>query len=79
MWRYLNSFMIVGLILFVLAIWGFVQGADVLRDPAQPRDMRLPLLYLAGAVLMALNGLISIRVHRLKTARAASGAKETPS
>ncbi len=79
MWRYLNSFNIVGLILFGLAIWGFVQGADVLRDPAQPRDMRLPLMYLFGAVVMVLNGFISIRVYRQKTARAASDAKETSS
>ena len=45
-----------GVALFGLSIWGFVRGDDVIRDPGQIRENNLAWFYLAGAVIMVVNG-----------------------
>lgn len=57
----MNSFFWFAGILLALAIWGFVAGDGVIRDPGQVRENGLALLYLAAAALMAVNGWMAHR------------------
>ena len=51
-----NTFFWFAGVLFVLAVYGLLRGADTIRDPGQVREGGLVLIYLGGAVLMAVNG-----------------------
>ena len=48
-----------GVALFGLSIWGFIKGDAVIRDPGQIRENNLAWFYLAGAVIMIVNGLMT--------------------
>lgn len=58
---YLNTYFWIAGILFLLAILGLVAGPDVIRDPGQTDENGLPLIYLGGAVIMLINGILSHR------------------
>lgn len=45
--------------LFVLALWGLVAGEKVIRDPGQISEGGLVWIYLGGAAVMLVHGLIS--------------------
>lgn len=54
-----NTFFLFSSILFILAVWGLIAGESVIRDPGQVREGGLVWIYLAGAVVMLVHGLIS--------------------
>lgn len=45
--------------LFLFAVWGLIAGEHVIRDPGQVKEGHLVLIYLGGAVVMLVHGLIS--------------------
>ena len=57
LWK--SSFMWFGVALAGLAVWAFVRGDEAIRDPGQVREGNLAWFYLAGAVVMVVNGVIS--------------------
>ncbi len=60
---YKNTYFWIAGILTLLAIIGlpFLAGENAIRDPGQKREGGLVLLYLCGAIVMLINGLISHR------------------
>ncbi|MES1228292.1 MAG: hypothetical protein ABUL72_06435, partial [Armatimonadota bacterium] len=44
-----------------LSIWGFIKGDAVIRDPGQIKENNLAWFYLAGAVIMVVNGWMTHR------------------
>lgn len=54
-----NTFFLFSFALFVLAVWGLISGEEVIRDPGQIREGGLVWIYLGGAVLMLVHGMIS--------------------
>ncbi|MHB1459961.1 MAG: hypothetical protein ACYC1M_01585 [Armatimonadota bacterium] len=74
---YLNGFIILGILLLVLGVVGFLKGAEVLRDPGQPKDSLLPVLYVLGGLVMLVNGWFSIRAYELRCAEEQTAGKET--
>lgn len=57
-----NTYFWIAAILFVLAIAGLIKGPEAIRDPGQKREDHLVvLIYLSGAVIMLINGLLSHR------------------
>ena len=54
-----NTFFWFGAILFVLAVVGAIFGEASIRDPGQVREAGLGWIYLAGAVVMLVNGLLT--------------------
>jgi hypothetical protein len=51
-----NSFYWFAGLLFIVSIIGFVRGEGTIRDPGQVQESGLSFFYLAGAVIMVLNG-----------------------
>lgn len=45
--------------LFLLALWGLFAGESVIRDPGQIKEGGLIWIYLGGAVVMLIHGVIS--------------------
>ena len=58
--RFLNGFILIGLILFFISIAGLASGNRLLTEPGQPVDPYAWLLYLGAAILMLINGGVSI-------------------
>lgn len=56
-----NTFFLFGFILAALAIWGLVQGENVIRDPGQVFETGLVGFYALGAAIMLLNGWLTHR------------------
>lgn len=58
---YKNTYFWIAGILTIIAIVGlpFVGGAEAIRDPGQKREGGLVLIYLGGALVMLVNGLLS--------------------
>jgi hypothetical protein len=54
LWK--NSFFWFAAILLALGLWGLASGDRVIQDPGQTQEANLALLYIAGAVIMAING-----------------------
>jgi Na+/H+ antiporter NhaD/arsenite permease-like protein len=73
---YKNTYFWIGGVLLILAIVGFVVGEHTIRDPGQKREGNLSLLYLAGAVIMLLNGWLSHRQTVQHYHEAATGVEE---
>jgi len=61
-----NTYFWIALILLGLAVFGLLRGEDAIRDPGQKDESGLVLIYLLGAVIMAINGVLSHRqtVHQ---------------
>lgn len=57
-----NTYFWIAALLVIVGVYGLVRGDATIRDPGQRPETNLPLWYLAGALLMALNGALS---HRL--------------
>ncbi len=49
--------------LFLVAVWGlpFLGGDQSIRDPGQLEEGGLPWIYLGGAIVMLVNGILSHR------------------
>lgn len=54
-----NTFFWFAGVLLILAVYGLVRGEETIRDPGQVREGGLTLIYLCGAVLMAVNGALT--------------------
>jgi cytochrome c-type biogenesis protein CcmH/NrfF len=75
----LNGFILSSVALFGIAIAGVVKGNRWLSEPGMPVNRYGWLLYLGAAVVMLVNGLISIRVaRRAERERAARKDSHTP-
>ncbi|MGC8667075.1 MAG: hypothetical protein ACP5VE_03015 [Chthonomonadales bacterium] len=73
--RYLNGFILIGIILLFISIAGMVKGNALLTEPGQPTNTYAWLEYLAAAILMLVNGAVSIwnaRRHEIRATRAAT-------
>lgn len=60
---YKNTYFWIAGILLVIAILGlpFFLGGEAIRDPGQKREGYLVLIYLVGAAVMLVNGVLSHR------------------
>jgi len=58
--RFLNGFILIGIILLFISIAGLVRGNTLLTEPGQPVNNSAWLEYLGAAVLMLINGVVSI-------------------
>lgn len=54
-----NTFFWIAGILAGLALWGLVAGEAVIRDPGQVPEGGLVWIYLGGAAVMLVNGLMT--------------------
>lgn len=75
-----NTYFWIAAILFVVAILGLIKGPAAIRDPGQKREDHLVvLIYLAGAVIMLINGMLSHRqtVQHYREAVGETTDKET--
>ncbi len=61
MLRYLNMFVLIGIILVIASIAGFATGNRFLTEPGQPTSPQASLVYLGAGVIMLVNGVISTR------------------
>ena len=73
---YLNGFVILGVALLIMGIVGFFKGAEILRDPGQPKDSLLPVLYVLGGLVMLINGWMSVRAYEMRCAEEKVVVKE---
>ncbi len=75
--RDLNGFILTGIALIGIAIGGILKGNRWLSEPGMPVNRHGWLLYLAAAVVMLVNGVLSIRVARRSEAeRARQGSAD---
>ena len=58
--RFLNGFVLIGIILLFISVAGLVKGNTLLTEPGQPINPYAWLEYLGAAVLMLVNGAVSI-------------------
>jgi hypothetical protein len=58
--RFLNGFVLIGIILLFISVAGLVKGNTLLTEPGQPVNPYAWLEYLGAAVLMLVNGAVSI-------------------
>ena len=65
---FMNTYFWIAGILFIVGIIGFVAGQDSIRDPGQIDEGGLAWIYLGGAVVMLVNGIMSHR-HTVKLYR----------
>src|SRR5689334_4061130 len=62
--RFLNGFVLIGIILLFISVAGLVKGNTILTEPGQPVNQFAWLEYLGAALLMLLNGAVSIYTMR---------------
>jgi hypothetical protein len=67
--RYLNGFIVIGLVLVVIGIAGLATENRLLTEPGQPVNPYSWLLYLGAAAIMLVNGMVSIK-HASRSANA---------
>lgn len=67
--RFLNGFVLIGIILLFISVAGLVKGNTLLTEPGQPVNPYAWLEYLGAAVLMLVNGAVSIWNMRQHDAR----------
>ena len=58
--RFLNGFILIGIVLLFISIAGLVSGNTLLTEPGQPVNPLAWLEYLGAAALMLINGAVSI-------------------
>jgi len=65
---YKNTYFWIAAALFLLSMFAFVRGPDVIRDPGQKREGGLAIWYLIASVVMYVNGWLShqqtVRAYR---------------
>jgi hypothetical protein len=76
--RYLNGFILIGIILLFISVAGMVKGNALLTEPGQPTNAYAWLEYLAAAILMLVNGAVSIWNARRHEQRAGQSAPAEP-
>lgn len=54
-----NTYFWIAAVLFLVAVIGIIGGDNAIRDPGQKRESGLVLIYLGGAIVMLVNGLLS--------------------
>ena len=67
--RFLNGFILIGIILLFISVAGLVKGNTLLTEPGQTPNPYAWLEYLAAAVLMLINGAVSIWSFRQQEGR----------
>lgn len=77
--RYLNGFVLIGVALLVISAAGIVTGNRFLTEPGQAVNPFSWLLYLAAAVLMLINGGVSIWTARQPGGQAQGAAEAAES
>lgn len=78
MWRYLNMFILIGIVLVVLSLIGFATGNRFLTEPGQPVNPQGSLIYLGAGIIMLVNGIISIKQAAAIRSQAAAVASKQP-
>src|SRR6266571_8881175 len=58
--RFLNGFVLIGIILLFISVAGLVKGNTLLTEPGQPVNPYAWIEYLGAAALMLVNGAVSI-------------------
>ncbi len=77
--RFLNGFVLIGIILLFISVAGLVKGNTLLTEPGQAPNPYAWLEYLAAAVLMLINGAVSIWTYRQNAHKPDdTGDKESP-
>lgn len=75
--RFLNGFILIGLILFFISLGGLASGNRLLTEPGQPVNPYAWLLYLGASAIMLVNGYMSIRNARQSERFDRPGKEET--
>ena len=75
--RFLNGFVLIGIILLFISVAGLVKGNTLLTEPGQPVNPYAWMEYLGAAVLMLVNGAVSIWNMRQHDARRSSKPEVT--
>ena len=75
--RFLNGFILIGIILLFISFAGLVKGNTLLTEPGQTPNPYAWLEYFAAAVLMLINGAVSIWSFRQQESRKISPAVTT--
>ncbi|MEP6754625.1 MAG: hypothetical protein ABJA67_03915 [Chthonomonadales bacterium] len=73
--RYLNGFVLIGIMLLAISIAGAATGNRLLTEPGQQVNPYAWLEYLGASALMLVNGAVSIRNARQQEAEAESHSK----
>ena len=68
--RFLNGFVLIGIILLLISVAGLVKGNTLLTEPGQTPNPYAWLEYLAAAALMLINGAVSIWTYRQNAPKA---------
>ena len=58
--RFLNGFILIGLLLFIISMMGLMSGNRLLTEPGQVVSPYSWLLYLAASAIMLVNGAVSV-------------------
>ena len=78
MWRYLNMFVLIGIVLLIISLVGFATGNRFLTEPGQPVNPQGSLIYLGAAVIMLVNGVVSIKQAEALRAQAPTAQVKQP-
>ena len=62
--RYLNAFIIIGLMLLAISLAGAATGNRFLTEPGQQPNPYAWLEYLGASALMIVNGIVSVRLAK---------------
>lgn len=73
--RYLNGFIVIGILLVIAGVGGLMTNNRLLTEPGQPVNPSSWLLYFGAAALMIVNGIVSIRLAAL---HAQEGSPDEP-
>jgi len=73
-----NGFILSSIALFGIAVAGIIKGNRWLSEPGMPINRYGWILYMGAAVVMLVNGLISIRVARRAERDKAARPEPTP-
>jgi len=76
MTRYLNMFVVIGIVLVAVSLAGFATGGKFLIEPGQAMDPTASLWYLGAGILMIFNGVLSVRTAPLIPAPAPQEKKQ---
>ena len=76
MTRFLNGFILIGITLLFISLAGLVKGATLLSEPGTPPNPYAWLEYFGAAVLMFINGAVSIHLYRQRQAEEAARRKK---
>lgn len=57
--RYVNMFVIIGVVLMIVSIAGFLTGNLFLREPGYEVNTSASWIYMGAGVLMIINGIVS--------------------